>query len=87
MPPGMSGSAKYQVSNMNRFLPVAALMLVASISGCGKMQSDGSSPTIADITTTAGLFSSAAVVTAGGDQPVPGAASDHAAPQAPIIRQ
>src|SRR5215212_2918956 len=34
-----------------------------------------------------GLFSSAAVVTAGGEQPVPGAASDHAAPQAPIVRQ
>jgi hypothetical protein len=35
----------------------------------------------------AGLFSGAAVVTAGGEQPVPGAASDHAAPQSPIVRQ
>lgn len=34
-----------------------------------------------------GLFSSTSVVTAGTDQPVPGAASDHAAPQAPIVRQ
>jgi hypothetical protein len=35
-------------------------------------------------TTSAGLFSGAAVETAGADQPVPGAASDHAAPQSPI---
>jgi hypothetical protein len=33
---------------------------------------------------SSGLFSGAAVVTAGADQPVPGAASDHAAPQSPI---
>lgn len=32
-----------------------------------------------------GLSSGAAVVTAGADQPVPGAASDHAAPQSPIV--
>lgn len=38
-------------------------------------------------TTSAGLFSGASVVTAGTDQPVPGAASDHAAPQSPIVRQ
>jgi hypothetical protein len=38
-------------------------------------------------TTSSGLFSGASVVTAGADQPVPGAASDHAAPQAPIVRQ
>jgi hypothetical protein len=35
-------------------------------------------------TPSAGLFSGAAVVTAGADQPVPGAASDHAAPQSPV---
>jgi hypothetical protein len=33
---------------------------------------------------SSGLFSGAMVSTAGTDQPVPGAASDHAAPQAPI---
>jgi hypothetical protein len=38
-------------------------------------------------TPTTGLFSGAAVVTAGADQPVPGAASDHAAPQSPIVHQ
>jgi hypothetical protein len=38
-------------------------------------------------TTATGLFSGAAVVTAGADQPVPGAASDHAAPQSPITRR
>jgi len=38
-------------------------------------------------TPTGGLFSGAAVVTAGGEQPVPGAASDYAAPQAPIVRR
>jgi hypothetical protein len=38
-------------------------------------------------TPSSGLFSGAAVVTAGTEQPVPGAASDHAAPQAPIVRQ
>jgi hypothetical protein len=38
-------------------------------------------------TPSAGLFSGASVVTAGADQPVPGAASDHAAPQSPIVRQ
>jgi hypothetical protein len=37
--------------------------------------------------TSSGLFSGAAVTTAGADQPVPGAASDHAAPQAPITRR
>lgn len=36
-------------------------------------------------TTTTGLTSGAAVVTAGGEQAIPGAASDHAAPQAPIV--
>jgi hypothetical protein len=36
---------------------------------------------------SAGLFSGAAVVTAGADQPVPGAASDHAAPQSPITHR
>jgi hypothetical protein len=41
----------------------------------------------ATFTPSSGLFSGAAVVTAGGEQPVPGAASDHAAPQAPIVRQ
>jgi len=41
----------------------------------------------ATFTPSTGLFSSAAVVTAGTDQPVPGAASDHAAPQSPIVRQ
>jgi hypothetical protein len=35
-------------------------------------------------TTSSGLFSGAAVVNAGGEHPVPGAASDHAASQAPI---
>jgi hypothetical protein len=34
-----------------------------------------------------GLFSGAAVETAGADQPVPGAASDHAAPQSPITHR
>lgn len=38
-------------------------------------------------TTSSGLFSGAAVQTAGADQPVPGAASDHAAPQSPIVQQ
>jgi hypothetical protein len=38
-------------------------------------------------TPSAGLFSGAAVSTAGTDQPVPGAASDHAAPQSPIVHQ
>jgi hypothetical protein len=41
----------------------------------------------ATFTPSSGLFSSAAIVTAGAEQPVPGAASDHAAPQAPIVRQ
>jgi hypothetical protein len=41
----------------------------------------------ATFTPSSGLLSGAAVVTAGGEQPVPGAASDHAAPQAPIVRQ
>jgi len=36
---------------------------------------------------TTGLFSGASVVTAGTDQPVPGAASDHAAPQSPIVNR
>jgi hypothetical protein len=34
-----------------------------------------------------GMFSGASVVTAGTDQPVPGAASDHAAPQSPIVHR
>jgi hypothetical protein len=38
-------------------------------------------------TPSTGLFSGAAVSTAGTDQPVPGAASDHAAPQSPIVHQ
>ncbi|HSJ89778.1 MAG TPA: sialidase family protein [Anaerolineales bacterium] len=38
-------------------------------------------------TPSAGLSSGAAVVTAGADQPVPGAASDHAAPQSPIVQR
>ncbi len=38
-------------------------------------------------TTSAGLTSGAAVVTAGADQPVPGAASDHASANAPIFRR
>jgi hypothetical protein len=38
-------------------------------------------------TPSTGLFSGAMVETAGTDQPVPGAASDHAAPQSPIVRQ
>ena len=38
-------------------------------------------------TTATGLFSGAAVSTAGADQPVPGAASDHASPNAPIVRR
>ena len=38
-------------------------------------------------TPSSGLFSSAAVVTAGADQPVPGAASDHAAAQSPIVHR
>jgi lipid-binding SYLF domain-containing protein len=37
--------------------------------------------------TASGLFSGAAVTTAGADQPVPGAASDHAAAQAPITHR
>jgi len=41
----------------------------------------------ATFTPSSGLFSGASVVTAGADQPVPGAASDHAAPQSPIVRQ
>jgi hypothetical protein len=41
----------------------------------------------ATFTPTTGLISGAAVVNAGGEHPVPGAASDHAAPQAPIVRQ
>jgi hypothetical protein len=41
----------------------------------------------ATITPTTGLLSGAAVENAGGEHPVPGAASDHAAPQAPIVRQ
>jgi hypothetical protein len=41
----------------------------------------------ATFTPSTGLFSGASVVTAGADQPVPGAASDHAAPQSPIVRQ
>jgi hypothetical protein len=39
------------------------------------------------VTTSAGLFSGAAVVNAGGEHPVPNAASDHAAPDAPIVHQ
>ena len=35
----------------------------------------------------AGLFSGAAVVNAGGEHPVPGAASDHASPNSPIVRR
>jgi hypothetical protein len=38
-------------------------------------------------TPSTGLFSGAAVVTAGAEQPVPGAASDNAAPQSPISHQ
>jgi hypothetical protein len=38
-------------------------------------------------TPSTGLFSGAAVVTAGADQPVPGAASDHAADQSPFVRR
>ncbi len=34
-----------------------------------------------------GLLSGAAVSTAGADQPVPGAASDHAAAEAPIVHR
>lgn len=36
---------------------------------------------------SSGLFSGAAVVTAGADQAVPGAASDHAAARSPIVRR
>lgn len=36
---------------------------------------------------SSGLLSGAAVATAGADQPVPGAASDHAAAQAPIVHR
>jgi hypothetical protein len=39
------------------------------------------------VTTSTGLFSGAAVVNAGGEHPVPNAASDHAAPTAPIVHQ
>lgn len=49
--------------------------------------SSGSVFNEAMFTTSSGLFSGADIVTAGADQPVPGAAADHAAPQAPIIRQ
>jgi hypothetical protein len=38
-------------------------------------------------TPSSGLLSGAAVSTAGADQPVPGAASDHAAAQAPIVHR
>ena len=38
-------------------------------------------------TTASGLFSGAAVATAGADQPVPGAAADHASPNSPIVRR
>jgi hypothetical protein len=38
-------------------------------------------------TPSTGLFSGAMVEAAGTDQPVPGAASDHAAPQSPIVHQ
>ena len=38
-------------------------------------------------TPAAGLFSGAAVVNAGGEHPVPNAASDHASPEAPIVNQ
>ena len=38
-------------------------------------------------TPSTGLFSGAAVLTAGREQPVPNAASDHAAPQSPIVHR
>jgi hypothetical protein len=84
-----------QIANTSQGRMVGDYMSTSFVGGTthaafavGKAPTNGQAFDEATYTTTSGLssVSGAAVVTAGGEHPIPNAASDHAAAKAPIVR-